>query len=1090
MQDNDMRDELYCAVYENFVGPIELESTELIKRYPLGNAGYAAGVLYPIGSHFFETPNRDNDESGQSPDPQPDSADGAEAPSPQDDAEPSSNDLSDYDEPVSLSNSSLQSAISLTVRIPNGASLEAEVHSATYKEEKTDRIYYRRSPIIWSGAVRAPSHKNPREQIAVPETGLAITAIYRYQPDSSSTVLSIALRNTNKAPDNGRAGLGKHYFQCSLALKSSSPFLPVEMQRPDNYQMTAEELSDHLIYSPIKNYALGHGCAADWDSGPNGPLSVKTSILPLEEVRPTLAAIKELSGVRFEMRSFADKSNWKNTHASLSALCDAYANWIARTSDTAIGFTDWRREPAVANLEKCNMCLRRMREGLELLESNDIVRSAFIMANKAMYEQYLHYSVASKTENSLEAAAKKPRDWRPFQIAFILLNVTSMADPKSDDRSLLDLIWFPTGGGKTEAYLGLTAFTLILERLNGEECGGTSVIMRYTLRLLTKQQFSRAAALICALEVLRAKNPDTLGSKRFSIGLWVGRKTTPNTWEQAMKLYGELRRGNEPDQNNGSIPILQCPWCGEPMGQATQDASGYIKARKRDSSGKRVEYLRFSCPNHQCHFSQSDSPLPLLVVDEELYENPPSLLLGTVDKFAMIPYREQSFRLFGIGDNGTRFHTPKLIIQDELHLISGPLGSMVACYETLIDALCNYGSAGASPKIIASTATVSHAKEQCNQIFACKMDNVCQFPPSGIRYDDSFFARIDHEGDGRRYVGLYAPSITAATAAIRLYTELLWEPCTWQTDEETIDPYWTVTGYYNTTRELGQALTWTVGDIPERLLEKRRGNHVDKPRYLNRTLELTGRKSASDVQDGLERLSIRHSISGGADRSIDLCLATNMISVGLDVGRLGTMVVAGQPKETSEYIQATSRVGRSRNHGMVFTAYNASKPRDRSHYENFKNYHQSFYKHVEPSSVTAFCQQVRDRAMPAILVALYRMHEPSLASPDNPNPRILEKSKRIILKRIQDIDPSEAEDAEADLDYYTRQWMREGYDVWCDLGFPETGKLTPLIHPVGIDNPAWNNAGFDAPIAMRTVDGDCEVAVLQRRNDSEETGNA
>lgn len=358
-------------------------------------------------------------------------------------------------------------------------------------------------------------------------------------------------------------------------------------------------------------------------------------------------------------------------------------------------------------------------------------------------------------------------------------------------------------------------------------------------------------------------------------------------------------------------------------------------------------------------------------------------------------------------------------------------------------------------------------------------------PPSGIRYDDSFFARIDHGGDGRRYVGLYAPSITAATASIRLYTELLWEPCTWQVDDDVIDPYWTVTGYDNTTRELGQALTWTVADIPERLLEKRRANPVEKPRYLNRTLELTGRKSASDVQDGLERLSAKHATNGGHDRSIDLCLATNMISVGLDVGRLGTMVVAGQPKETSEYIQATSRVGRSDNHGIVFTAYNASKPRDRSHYENFKNYHQSFYKHVEPSSATAFCQQVRDRALPAILVALYRMQNPSLASPNNPQLRAIETAKQIILTRINSIDPNEVKDAEADLDYCIQQWVNEGYDVWYDLGFPQPDTPTPLIHPVGVINPVWGNAGFDAPTAMRTVDGDCQVAVLQRRNDGE-----
>lgn len=1088
MRDDDMRDALYRAVYENFVGPLDESFSGLEYSNPKSrNSGYAAGILFPAGTEVQEMPAEEVSQSHA--DGRDDERDSADAHS-QSIATTGSRIgvIESADEPISLSNASAQSAISITIRLPRGASIQMEVQAATYSTEKLDEhAAYRRHPISWSKKTAIPAEPGRPQCFEVGETKLEVMIVYRYPVDQDSDVLTIALRNTNHSEDPRSSDLSKCYFQCKFAVECIDGFLPIEPygSKPP-ITRTLDELSTALIYSDVHNYALGHGCAADWDDRDSRPTRIETSVLPIAEIHPTSAKVREIEGCSFAIDDFAEPANWDSVKQSLNKLCNAYRAWIDSAAQKAMRYSDWKAKAAENNLASCRRCLMRMEEGLTILDENAIARKAFHLTNQAMFDQYLHYSVASGEKTSLEDARADGRSWRPFQIAFLLLNVKSMVDPLSDDHKILDLIWFPTGGGKTEAYLGLSAFTLILERLNGERGEGTSIIMRYTLRLLSSQQFSRAAALICALEVIRRENPEELGATPFSIGLWVG-ALTPNHWQEAIRVYEKRRGGVQPNADKDLI-VSKCPWCGKPLLltrgagatesdiQGRQCAPGYKKITKGEPR------LKMICPNSQCDFSDEAHPLPLEIVDDEIYENPPSLLLGTVDKFATIPYQEKSYAIFGINETGEQVHYPKLIIQDELHLISGPLGSMVGCYETLIDELCSEKRPDGkklAPKIIASTATVSKAKEQCNQLFDCGEDNVSQFPPSGISHDDSFFARIDANQSGRRYVGIYAPNITGATASIRLYTELLWEPCAWKVDsEEERDPYWTVVGYYNTTRELGQALTWTSSDIPERLREKRsRHKEIERPRYLDNVLELTGRKDSSEVTEGLESLANRY--PGAHDkRAIDICLATNMISVGLDVPRLGTMVVAGQPKETSEYIQASSRVGRGSNKGMVFTLYSPTKPRDRSHYESFKTYHASFYQHVEPSSVTAFCKQVRNRSLAGILVGLYRATQPNRKSPNNPNRDVLERLADSIVARIEDIDPGEAEQARAELQHIIKQWKSEEYETWKDYCLNGYSDELPLIHSTGAQaNPEWNNKSFEAPTSLRTVDEECGVAI-------------
>lgn len=1073
MNDNEMRDALYRAVHEEFVGPMDPMSTEEIRLNP--KKAYPAGVLHPKGAEIVDMLEDVVDEEDFPASVFDQVGHGVIV-------ESKSSSLSDEEEPVSLSNAELQSAISLTVSVKEGDILDILVNAGRYESSGSDgKPLFKRVPIVHEfKEIAVPSSGKRTKELAIPDTRLSVLLVYRYGLPSGDSVVTVALKNDERSDDPYKCEAESCYFQVGFSLRSKKSFSPLPADLGDKAFETEEELCSRLIYSEIKNYAIGHGCAADWSGADSSPMTVCTKTIPMSEVRPTMSRVPALDGVSFDMHLLGDEARWKEAKASLEALCFEYSRWIGGIDSEASSFDEeWKREAANINVSACRAALDRMWKGLRILDEDPIALRAFQLANKAMLIQHIHYSVVSNACDHFEEEREGLRVWRPFQIAFLLMNIESMVDPESDDRRILDLIWFPTGGGKTEAYLGLSAFSLVLERLKRESCLGTSIIMRYTLRLLSSQQFSRAASFICALEVMRRANPEMLGERRFSIGFWVGGSASPNNWDSAVRIFKALRNGSATE---GSIPVTQCPWCGAPMGGGGE---GYKKERNRDKKRDGKEYLIFVCPNEDCDFHDRKNPLPLMVVDDEIYFEPPSLLLGTVDKFATVPFRPKSYAIFGIDGAGNRIHSPKLIIQDELHLISGPLGSMAAHYETLISDLCRdtRGGSEIGPKVVASTATVSRAKEQCHELFACGRENVSQFPPSGVSYRDSFFARLDGEGDGRRYVGIYAPNISFATASIKLYTQLLWEPFTWELEDECeMDRYWSVVGYYGTTRELGQALTWTASDIPERLYEKRKKFGLKrKGRYLNEVIELTGRKDAPEVRDGLDRLALKRSEHG----CVDLCLATNMISVGLDVPRLGTMVVAGQPKETSEYIQATSRVGRSGDsRGIVFVLYGATRPRDRSHYENFRNYHESFYQHVEPSSITAFCAQVRKRALAGTVFGLYRSKNPGMEMPDDPDEDMLDWLYGVLQKRVEKVDSDEVDDMLDQLDEIVKEWRSNSYARWSTVNpepFAESEEALPLMHPYGgRTNINWGDSSFEAPLSMRSVDKECKVAIVGR----------
>jgi hypothetical protein len=855
-----------------------------------------------------------------------------------------------------------------------------------------------------------------------------------------------------------------------------------------------------MQYRKHISFAIGHGTSVHAETLPNDPTSavrLETCVVPRYEVprteAPNAAEIPALSALCLDMEILATSSG-PELATRLSPLVTAYKSWIEeqerRINDPEENLSSFRKT-ASETLEKCRATLERIRTGIALVSTNEQAMQAFIFMNRAMSFQRIRTLYTeevrrggSRSLHDLNIPAN--RSWRPFQLAFILLNIPALTDLNHPERSdnvkaLADLLWFPTGGGKTEAYLGLTAYTLGIRRLQGTVAGrsgmdGVAVIMRYTLRLLTLQQFQRAAALICACEIIRRTDEATWGKTPFRLGLWVGQKSTPNTTKQCDEAVTDMRKnpGNFNSSNGNPRQLTHCPWCGAEITADNLRVETLQKGRARTFT---------YCSDRRCAFSQKLAPqegLPVLVVDEEIYRLLPALLIATVDKFAQLPWRGETQMLFGqvnkycerhgfrspeIEDSDSHkalppysatrsiehgaLRPPDLIIQDELHLISGPLGTLVGLYETVVDALCTWEVNGqrVRPKVIAATATIRQAEDQTKALFRRTL-NI--FPPQGIDIEDNFFSRQRDPGPekpGRLYLGICANGRRMKAAEIRVYLAYL--AATQALKEKygyaATDPWMTLVGYFNSMSELGGMRHLVDDDISSRLRKMdRRG--LAKRNYL-KVSELTSRISSADIPATLSALEQSFTEE---KRGIDVLLATNMISVGVDVKRLSLMVIAGQPKTTAEYIQATSRVGRTFP-GLVCTIYNWARPRDLSHYEQFEQYHATFYQQVEALSVTPFAPRALDRGLGALLASFVRLSSDRYNKNDaagriEDDPAVFEQASTAIIRRAEEVDEAEASLILPDeLAKLTQYWIKLAR-TYPHVGYEKTsGKMKNLL---------------------------------------------
>ncbi|PFH27377.1 DISARM system helicase DrmA [Burkholderia sp. JKS000303] len=969
-------------------------------------------------------------------------------------------------------------------------------------------------------------------------------------------LVTLFLINAQDEPDANRDTAWLFQPELIVRAEADAPERAIFRRRPvlDADGMDTERESLEMIYRNRVEFAVGHGVAVHAEIADDVTLATEvcTAVLPQYEVQVTETpgldpddrrAMREMvaSGL-LDMQHLATLGITELVDA-LNLLTKDYAEWIAeqrkRIGADVVGYD----AQAGQALDRCQEIQTRLQQGIDTLKRDEKALAAFRFANRAMAIQRLRSQYALEVRRGRDVTIQQfdqpeNRSWRPFQLAFLLLSIPSLADPMHLDRvqpmeAHADLLWFPTGGGKTEAYLGVAAFTMAIRRLQGKLGGydgsrGLAVIMRYTLRLLTLQQFQRATALICAMEALRrealTRGDSALGHEPFTIGLWVGNKVTPGTTEDSHRAIEDIRNPGKNHAGTASpVQLTSCPWCGSDIAPGRD-----VEVDK--NHGRTLVYC--GDKKGRCEFSRgksSKSPhpgIPVLTVDEEIYHRPPTMMIATVDKFAMMAWRGQVRTLFGrvsqecerhgllwpgcecnTGHRAARglsaaavkpvspIRPPDLIIQDEFHLISGPLGTMVGLYESAVDELCGWTLDGKTvkPKIVASTATVRKAKEQVSNVF---MRGVSVFPPHGLDVEDNYFSvqRSIEARPGRRYLGVCSPGSSRPAMLIRVYTAFLTAAqALFDRFGEPADPYMTMVGYFNSLRELGGMRRLAEDDVQTRSYRVQM-SMVERPalaqRGVNNIRELTSRVSSQDIPKYLDDLEVKFKVAfdaatgkyvtkwnEGDTRAIDVVLATNMLSVGVDVNRLGLMAVNGQPKGTAEYIQATSRVGRSFP-GLVCTVLTWARPRDLSHYETFEHYHATFYKHVEAQSVTPFSPRAMDRGLTGALLSLIRLENDAFSP--NVGASELDKSDKpeiteaidVLVRRAWNVSetPTIKGLAERELKERADEWAKQVSVPGRTLAYEKRGAqaatMVGLLKSPGIH--AWDN--WTVPMSMREVE--------------------
>ncbi|MBM4481843.1 DNA helicase [Rhodococcus hoagii] len=1063
-----LRSEIRGALRSDLLGPQDGPYEVLANDAPI--TAYLVGVLFP---HVGEAaPTVDEAEGG-----------GGDAPDVVrgDDGEQGQTDLG-----VALTNLRKPSSMGLTfgVALEIASTVHVTVRAARYTPEDENGLPVEptRSEARSTGQQKERWRRAPLEcdpvpiELTVPgmqppvvlSPGLELRTLVRTPDGDGVVTVTVTIVNTLRTGEFDLQD-ASCFFQPEILVSGPDGTSPFVERVAGANAVDDEQALSRLLHRHAPSFAVGHGCSVAWDWQPPAvrtPLSdraavscIRTDFMPTHEVLLT-DSNPEIDDRALGMSGLGRGSR-DEVVAALTQLLDGYDGWIADRELDAAEFAGGDYEAVAGEqIRLCRESLARMRHGVALLADTGCpeIFQAFQLANKAMARQRGRSAwIKDGRSGDVDTASGR---WRPFQIAFVLLCLEGIVDPEHEDREVADLLWFPTGGGKTEAYLGLIAFTVFLRRLRGgEEGAGVTVLMRYTLRLLTLQQFERATVLICAMERLRAERGG-LGDAPISIGMWVGQSATPNSLADAEVELDVLRKNPQKSlQRKNPVQLKSCPWCGDAL-----DAGNYTV---------RIDMSRMlvHCPNQDCDFHSGDG-IPVHLVDEAVYDAHPTLIIATVDKFASMPWRPETGALF---NRDLGLAPPELIVQDELHLISGPLGTLTGLYETAIDVLAK------QPKVIASTATIRRASDQVGALFDRK---VAQFPPAGVDARDSWFAVETPREDkaSRRYVGLFTPSGSQATLLVRTYAALLnaAHVAGEDADPAVLDAYWTLVGYFNSLRLLSAAELQVLDDVQDRLelLGKTNASGV---RSATALIELSSRADSSQIPSHLKKLDVK---LPGQD-VLDVLLATNMISVGVDIDRLGLMAVMGQPQTTAEYIQATSRVGR-RHPGLVAVMFNSARSRDRSHYEKFPSFHSALYREVESTSVTPFSARARDRGLHAVIVALTRLTIPG-ASDNDAAGRIVDFVDDIestivpdILDRVGQIDDREREATAKHCADFIDWWLEEARDH-PDLCYAAKRGTNQRSLLVGFDDESEDATGWGTLWSLRDVDAESTLFLEHNR---------
>lgn len=996
MRDDTTRRKLVARLQQDLVGPLDGPDEKITDR---PSDRYLTGMLFPPRTRTDQSENNSPDLSNSDPEGSSDNA-----------------------VPFSSAMRPASAGISFAVR-PDGTLpvavdvfIQAGIYLASSQSEVGPTVWYR-TEVQFEGTlpINAIRAGEGFKRFSSDKLKISGMELYVRAADVGDGRVLVTLAVSNVHDVNTKSAETQSdelvFFQVDMVARPA-PGTTICEKPASRIDANDDEdvATGNLIYRDVKDHVVGHTCAARFVEDGEGVMTeVGTEWLPSAIVRKPRETGDEIFD---QLTHSADEkpldARWlseaprEKILVGLEKIALLYEQWISVREEEGKRLDDVElRNQARKHVETAHEVATRIRGGIALLESDCLAFDAFRLANRAIWLQ--------DRWKKERRSSTEPLVWRPFQLAFVLLSLISSSNEDDPYRKTMDLLWFPTGGGKTEAYLLLAAHVIFLRRLraDGDPSGaGVTVFMRYTLRLLTIQQFQRAAALICACELLR-EGKEVLGAvvlpphfatdAPISIGLWVGEASVPNKVKDAIEALEQEQKGQQ--QPSSPRRLTRCPQCDTEL------------KWQSSANTKRVEA---HCDAGRC--SLAGKPLPIWTVDENIYQVLPSLMIGTADKYAQLARNGKTGMLFGIGTNHA---PPSLIIQDELHLISGPLGTISGLYEIAVDELCAHQ--GGRAKIIGSTATIRRAESQIRALFN---RSAAQFPPPGLDHGNSGFAATDIDDPGRLYVGVTTIGRSAKFTLQATIASLMQSATDSSISPEEQDSYWTLVTYFNSLRELGGALVLARDDVGHSIKQYASRRETDIARKVSAPEELTSRVSASQINEILDLLELPF----GKEDCVDSVLASNMISVGIDVTRLGVMVVNGQPKSIAEYIQATSRVGRGNVPGIVVSIYNANKSRDRSRFENFQNWHRSLYRDVEATGVTPFAERARERALHAAFVICARYLVPELREVPAGAEKVRADLEAIIgriVTRAKETEQSaaETEAVEEDLRSFLQGWI-------------------------------------------------------------------
>lgn len=1077
--------------HRDLIGMVQdADGNEILHGSPLRR--YGVGVLYP---EMRETQHQQldaaqADEAAAEDDPTgPDSLDPDPVVAGDADIDDAADEPGDIRRPRSM-------AVSFMTAQNNGETLKVTVSGGRYESVTAivagnPTTLWRRQPVTLDATFLA--FDDGRRQLELTAGPLTIRVGASYRSHADGCIVTVYVLNASRPISGDLRGVtGVALFQTTLTIEAGRGLV---VDYPRNDALAGEDQSLELLYHTHPVRAIGHGCNARHSNGLTD--RIVGEHFPIETVHTAVPVARDQDGQELDVDMDALGRWAPEALTDIDRLLDEYGAWIDARRQDIPSLKPGLTTAATAHVIACEEFLAAARRGWKEAHDRVDIRQTLQWTSKAMADQRRAYGATTRPlafdgrRQVTRAEGPSPHDvpaqarWRGFQIAFLLASIPPTVDPSHPDRDRLDIIWLATGGGKTEAYSAVAAFTMLWLRQTHPAASasgaGVTVLMRYTLRLLTAQQLQRASSLICALEQLRRRHEDVLGKKRFTIGAWLGKASTPNNREDACRMLNKWSK----QYGERAFLLSRCPWCAAAIGKrdGTNDhaVDGYQIQPTKDGTRRVQAY----CPDPACPFNVAKQPfgLPVYEVDEDLYAQPPSFLVGTIDKFAMFAWRTDPSSFFGLRAGKRVGPGPALLIQDELHLISGPLGSLDALYEPVIEDLC-VRDGGSRPRLVAATATTRRYREQGAALY--DRDNVRLIPPPGFDADDNFFASTNSSGPGKIFVGICAPGYgKAQETQVRLLAALSHAAGSIDATGTNADPWWTNLCFFSSRRALGLALSLCQTHLRGHTwrLHRVTGAHAGRPRqstgtrtaqrHMQRRIELTA-QATSDVTEAMDRLSIGYTDNG----AVDLCFATSMIEVGVDIDRLGLLTIFGQPKSASQYIQVAGRVGRQTRTapGVVFVLLSPYNTRDRSHFEQFSTFHQRLYSSVEPVSITPYTPAALERGLAGALTAWLRQALPSVLPPVSSE--LLAQAVAPLRRRAAIASGTSLSNLEHQLAQLTADMHATKHETW--------GRLQPrqtpdgFLYPLGDDDdPLRPTTVWVVPTSMRSVDAESGARTVQ-----------